>query len=74
MFFPQSRILECFVFYGGEVLDFLSMTYFDVAPAAVLGRLIHNLVLHTDLMTGALTIFFFSVLFHCPPLSFHILS
>lgn len=35
------------------------MTYFDVAPAAVLGRLIHNLLLHTDLMTGALTIFFF---------------
>lgn len=36
------------------------MIYFNLAPAAVLGslgRLIHNLVLNTDQITGLLSIF-----------------
>lgn len=74
IFFPQSTILKCCMFYGAEGPNFLTMIYFDVAPAAVLGSLIHNAVLYIGLVTEMLTNIHFSDLFWCLPLSFHIFS
>lgn len=62
---------KCFVYYENKVLDFLAIICFDAAPAVPLGRMIHNLVLHTDLVTGTLTDF---LLLSFVSLSTHIIS
>lgn len=70
-FLLQSRIFECFGFYGGEVLHFLPVLCFDVAPADTPDRMNYNLVSRVDLITVALTDF---LLLSFISLSTHIIS